>query len=273
MGDFAAAVCPAKRSLRPLNMQAERLPLGRRDPPLAASLARCRRQGAHLHQRALRGAQAQARRRGGRRRQPDQVVLVSLRGARATPKLHAASVVREPYCSAPLLGEFVCARVRVTSCACGACCVYARPGTGAPEAWPWAWRVETFVWLRLGTVSASRPCPSCGHCESRVSQSTASFIALSPAGLRSLLYRASLSLPPRSAAPVAAPGSLARAATRAKPRARGVRAGAAEHRSEERVHQINTHVPAQPPAPPCPSPLRSRLARRGPQLSPLTFFQ
>ena len=147
--------------------------------------------------------------------------------------------------------------------------MYARPGTGAPEAWPWAWRVETFVWLRLGTVrvSASRPCPSCGHCESRVSQSTASFIALSPAGLRSLLYRASLSLPPRSAAPVAAPGSLARAATRAKPRARGVRAGAAEHRSEERVHQINTHVPAQPPAPPCPSPLRSRLARRSSHLS------
>ena len=138
MGDFGAAVRPAKPSLRPLNMQAERLPLGRRDPPLAASLARCRRQGAHLHQRALRGAQAQARRRGGRRRQPDQVVLVSLRGARATPKLHAASVVREPYCSAPLLGEFVCARVRVTSCACGACMRVRAPGHRRPGHGPGA---------------------------------------------------------------------------------------------------------------------------------------
>ena len=49
---------------------------------------------------------------------------MSLRGARATPKLHAACVVREPYCSAPLLGEFVCARVRVTSCARDVVCVW-----------------------------------------------------------------------------------------------------------------------------------------------------
>ena len=127
MGDCGGAAVRPRQSRRVFglsNTQAERLPLGRRDPPHAAPLARRRRQGAHLHQRALRGAQAQARRRGGRRRQPDQVVLVSLRGVRATPNLHAACVVREPYCSAPLLREFVCAHVRVTSHvrACGRVC-------------------------------------------------------------------------------------------------------------------------------------------------------
>ena len=127
MGDCGGAAVRPRQSRRVFglsNTQAERLPLGRRDPPHAAPLARRRRQGAHLHQRALRGAQAQARWRGGRRRQPDQVVLVSLRGVRATPNLHAACVVREPYCSAPLLREFVCAHVRVTSHvrACGRVC-------------------------------------------------------------------------------------------------------------------------------------------------------